>query len=131
MTNSDLPSNRKFGLFFTVIFAGTAVYSAGKGSVAIGYSCAGVAACLLLAALVKPDILLPLNKLWMRFGLLLAAIVNPVVMGVIFFGIFTPVSLLMRLIGRDELCLQLRDRPTYWKERSSQTDRANPFKDQF
>ena len=113
------------------IFAGTAVYFAGIGSAAIGYSCAGVAACLLLAALVNPDILLPLNKLWMRFGLFLAAIVNPVVMGVIFFGIFTPVSLFMRLIGRDELCLQLRDRPTYWKERSSQTDRANPFKDQF
>ena len=66
-----------------------------------------IAVILLLIALIKPDLLLPLNKLWMRFGLLLGSFVNPLVLGIIFFGLFTPIAFLMRIMGRDELKIKM------------------------
>ena len=85
---------------------------------------------LLSATIIKPDTLLPLNKLWMRFGLLLGMIISPIVMGVIFFVIFTPIALIMRLFGRDELRLQFNKQSSHWVGR---TDEAQPvtFKNQF
>ena len=68
----------------------------------------------LVATLVNPDVLLPLNRLWMRFGLLLGMIISPIVMGIIFFGLFTPMSLTMRLFRRDELRLRFKNKKTHW-----------------
>ena len=88
------------------------------------------ALAFLLVTLIKSDALLPLNKLWMRFGLLLGMIVSPIVLGVIFFGLFTPIAILMRLSGRDELRLKIAQKASHWISREEPI-KSETFKHQF
>ena len=97
----ELPSNRKFGFFFAFIFGLAALYLYVNTSMLWAYSMAFFSTVFLFVAIVKADVLLPLNKLWFRFGLLLSMIVSPIVLGVIFFGMSTPIAVLMRMNGRD------------------------------
>ena len=106
----ELPSNKKFGFFFTFIFGLAALYFYVNASMSWTYSMAFFSVVFLFVTLVKADVLLPLNKLWMRFGLLLGMIVSPIVLGVIFFGMFTPIAVLMRISRRDELRLKFNDK---------------------
>ena len=126
----ELPSNRKFGLFFTFIFALAAAYFYNATSVSLAYAFGATSVIFLGVTLVKADILLPLNKLWMRFGLLLGMIVSPIVLGVIFFGLFTPIAILMRLSGRDELRLKFSQKASHWQTRGEPIN-SESFKQQF
>ena len=74
---------------------------------------------------------MPLNKAWMRLGFLLGVIINPIVLGLIFFLLFTPIALLMRLFGRDELRLRVKNRSSHWKNRNIRSIGMNTFKQQF
>jgi energy-coupling factor transporter transmembrane protein EcfT len=126
----ELPSNRKFGFFFTFVFAVAAAYFYRSTNVSWVYVFIGAASILLLVTLIKSDALLPLNKLWMRFGLLLGMIVSPIILGIIFFGLFTPIAMLMRLSGRDELRLKFSHKVSYWITRSEPI-KYESFKRQF
>ena len=127
----ELPSNRKFGVFFSVIFI---IVAAIFYFYFLNYS---VSLVLLIFSFItftiaytNPDILLPANKLWMRFGILLGMIISPIIMGVIFFGLFTPYSIVIRIMGRDELHLKHNSKKSHWIDRcqnSPQTD----FRKQF
>jgi hypothetical protein len=125
-----LPSNRKFGFFFTFVFAVAAAYFYYSANVSWAYVSMVAALTFLLISLVKSDALLPLNKLWMRFGLLIGMIVSPIVLGVIFFGLFTPIAILMRLIGRDELRLKFTQKASHWISRGAPI-KPGSFKNQF
>ena len=94
LSEIELPSNRNFGLFFTFVFAVAAAYFYYAANVVWMYVFIAAALAFLLVTLIKSDALLPLNKLWMRFGLLLGMIVSPIVLGVIFFELFTPAILI-------------------------------------
>ena len=126
----ELPSNKKFGFFFTFIFGLAALYFYVNASVSWAYSMAFFSVLFLFVTLVKADVLLPLNKLWMRFGLLLGMIVGPIVLGVIFFGMFTPIAVLMRMSGRDELRLKFNNKASHWISRSAPIQ-SDSFKNQF
>lgn len=126
----ELPSNRKFGSFFTFVFAVATAYSVYVASIGLAYTFSAAASIFLLITLTKSDALLPLNKLWMRFGFLLGMIVSPVVLGIIFFGLFTPVALLMRLSGRDELRLKFTQKASHWISRNEPI-KSESFKNQF
>ena len=130
-SDSELPSNRKFGFFFAAVFAiiGTFLFT-GEQAV-VSYVLFALAALFLVITVIKAGLLLPLNKLWMKLGFLLGMIVKPIVLGVIFFGLFTPISLLMKLFGRDELRLKLITRESYWKEHNADAAQADAFKRQF
>ena len=104
-TKIILPSNRKFGYFFSLVFSLLAIYFYFNNSSFYLLSII-LGVIFLLITLIKPEILLPLNKLWMRFGFLLSLFVSPLIMAIIFCGIFTPLGLFMRIIGRDELKLK-------------------------
>jgi|TARA_B110000037_G_scaffold8912_1_gene9656 hypothetical protein len=130
--NIKLPTNRKFGFFFTSVFALLNLYFLFVGLNPIAYVMFAITVFFLLTTLIKPDTLLPLNKLWMQLGLLLGMIINPIVLGIIFFGLFTPMSLLMKLFKRDELRLKLiTDRKSHWKVRDKGDAQTNTFKNQF
>ena len=131
LSEVQLPSNRKFGIFFTFVFATTATYFFWEGSTQVSAILGVLAALFSLVTIIKSELLLPLNKLWMRFGLLLGMIVNPIVLGLIFFLIFTPISFLMRLFGRDELRLKVKKADSYWKMREPSGPSAESFKHQF
>ena len=126
----ELPSNRKFGFFFTFVFAVAAVYFYYTANVSWAYAFIAAASIFLLVTRLKSDALLPLNKLWMRLGLLLGLIVSPIVLGIIFFGLVTPIAMLMRLSGRDELRLKFNQKASHWISRGEPT-KSESFKHQF
>jgi energy-coupling factor transporter transmembrane protein EcfT len=126
----ELPSNRRFGGFFTSVFAVAAAYFYSSGSITWAYAFVIASLIFLLTTLIKSDALLPLNKLWIRFGLLLGMIVSPIVLAIIFFGLFTPIATLMRLSGRDELRLKFTQRPCHWISRNEPI-KSESFKHQF
>ncbi len=110
-------SDRSFGLVFTVFFSiiGGIKLWVGSSWFWPWFVAAGL---ILFLALVKPRVLAPANRLWLRFGLLLHRIVNPIVMGLLFFATVTPIGLMLRLFGKDLLHLR-RDGSarTYWIDR--------------
>ena len=128
LSKIKLPSNKKFGYFFTSIFTVVSIYffigSILSWSIIFGFT--GV--IFFVITFVKADLLLPLNKLWMRFGLLLGKIISPLVLGMIFFLIFTPIAVLMRLSRRDELRLKFKNKTSHWILRGQQ---KGSFKNQF
>ena len=130
LSDVKLPSNKKFGFFFTLIFAFTAGYFYKATNISWAYTFGAISLIFLFLSAVKDDILLPLNKLWMRFGLLLGIIVSPIVLGVIFFGLFTPIAFIMKLSGRDEHQLKLIKKKSYWISRNEPI-KPESFKQQF
>ena len=127
----ELPSNRKFGFFFTFVFAVTAAYFFYAANITWAYVFIAAAAIFLFITLIKSDALLPLNKLWMHFGLLLGKIVSPIVLGVVFFGLFTPIALVMRIGGRDELRLKVGKSSSFWKSVEKNSIFSIQFEKQF
>jgi energy-coupling factor transporter transmembrane protein EcfT len=125
-----LPSNKKFGFFFTFIFAAAAAYFYNSENMTWSFVFVAVSFIFLFITLIRDALLLPLNKLWMRFGFLLGMIISPLVLGVIFFGLFTPIAMLMRLSGRDELRLKLSNKSSHWISRSEPI-KSESFKNQF
>ena len=125
-----LPSNRKFGFFFTAIFLLASSYSYYVDSELMVYILSAICGVFLIITIINADALLPLNKLWMKFGILLGMIVSPIIMGIIFFGIFTPIAILMRLSGRDELRLCFKKKKSHWINRKD-VKKFDTFKKQF
>jgi hypothetical protein len=110
-------SDRSFGWVFAVVFAIIALLPL-LGALPPLWWAAAVSAVFAGFAVVAPQRLAPLNRLWMRFGALLHRIVTPVVLGFMFFFVITPIGLLMRATGKDPLRLKLdRNARTYWIER--------------
>jgi ABC-type uncharacterized transport system permease subunit len=127
-----LPSERKFGVLFTLVFAVLTAYLAWKAwsQVAIGVG-AVLAAGFAVATLVRPAVLAPLNRAWFALGVLLGRIISPIVLGAMFFLLITPIGLIARAFGRDELRLKPQDVNSYWRERSDPVAAAESFKNQF
>lgn len=124
-------SDRGFGIVFTVVFAVVSVAPAVFGDGGVRLWAATVAAAFLVTALARPALLAPLNRLWLRFGLLLHRIVNPVIMGLIFFVLLTPVAVVMRLAGRDALRLRPHRADSYWILREPPGPEPDGMKNQF
>lgn len=128
--NIELPSNQKFGYFFTFVFLITSIYFYLRENNMALYVLGTCSIVFFLVTLFKAEILKPLNKLWMGFGLVLGMIVSPIVMGAIFFIIFTPIGILMRLLGRDDLLLKFKKKPSYWIKRNEYVQ-SNSFRNQY
>jgi len=126
----ELPSNKKFGFFFTFIFAAAAAYFYNSENMTWSLVFVAISFIFLLITMMSDSLLLPLNKLWMRFGFLLGMIISPLVLGLIFFGLFTPIATLMRLSGRDQLRLKFYNKSSHWILRSDPI-KSESFKNQF
>jgi hypothetical protein len=93
---------------------------------------AGIAVAFLLTGLVAPAILTPLNKAWMGLAHLLSRIVNPVIMALLFYGVFTPIAALGRMIGRDPLRFKYdKSAGSYWIPRQTGEITPASMKNQF
>ena len=110
-------SDRTFGVFFAAIFAGLGIWFLWGGA-SWAWALVALGAVTAALALAAPGRLHGANVLWMRFGLLLARIVNPIVLGLMFFGVMTPIGWLMRAFGKRPLSLAFDPQAkTYWIER--------------
>src|SRR5438874_2698809 len=129
--NTSLPSNRSFGWTFAVLFAAAGAYGLWRGGAHTSWVLV-LAAVTALVTLAKPDLLAPLNRLWMKLGELLHRVVSPVVLGVIFYGVFTPAAFVMRIAGRDTMKRKFEpSAPTYWIGRNPPGPAVDSFRDQF
>lgn len=110
-------SDRSFGIVFAVVFAIIAAWPLMHGGALRAWA-AGVAVAFAVVALVIPRILAVPNRLWMKLGLLMGKVVAPIALGILFFVVFSPMGILMRLLGKDPLKLK-RDAAaaTYWVNR--------------
>jgi hypothetical protein len=124
--DAKLPTEKSFGVTFAVVFGLLSAWQFYRHGIGTGsVITTGLALAFLGTSVVAPGLLRPLNSLWMKFGLLLHRIVNPVIMGALFFGVFTPYGLTMRLFGADLLRLRKpAENGTHWISRAS--DRAEP-----
>ena len=124
-------SNRSFGLVFAGLFALIALLPVISGRPPRIWALI-VAAAFLVAAFALPSVLAPLNRLWTRLGLVLHKITSPLVLGLLFFVVITPMGTIMRLFGKDPLRLR-RDSASssYWIERKPAGPPPESFVDQF
>jgi len=126
-----IPTDRSFGFTFAVVFGLAGLWFVWKSS-PLGLPLLILAAVFALVSVIVPRILHPLNVAWMYFGLLLSTIVNPIVMGIVFFGVFTPMAIFFRLKGRDALRRGFeREAKSYWIDRTPPGPGRNTFTRQF
>ena len=124
-------SDRGFGQVFAGFFVLMSGLSWWRGHTAWHWALP-VAAAFLIVAYTYPRLLGPLNRLWLKFGLLLYKVVNPIVLGLLFFVTIAPIGLVMRLFGKDFLRLKLdRDAKSYWIERAPPGPPPQSMKNQF
>lgn len=109
-------SNKNFGIVFFIVFLLIAIYPLTYNGEIRLWSII-ISFIFLILALLKSKILTPLNNLWFKFGIFLGKIVSPLVMGVIFFFVVTPIGIIMKLLGKDVLNLKYNSNETYWIEK--------------
>lgn len=133
VSSPTLPSERRFGALFTVVFLLAGAY----GQLVKGWDTSLVTGLFAASAVVAvvtiavPKALAPFNKAWFQLGLLMGRIVSPIVLGAIFFLLLTPVGIIGRLLGRDELRLKKRPVSTWWIDRNPPGPPGDSFKNQF
>ena len=113
-----MPTDRSFGLWFAALCA-----LAGLWRFTIRPAWLAASAGFLVLGLFAPAVLGPLNRGWHRFGLLLARVMNPIVMAVIFAIVIVPIGLLWKLTGKDPLRRKLDPQAeSYWIKRAAQPE---------
>ena len=128
----QLPTNKKFGFLFAVIFLALALYANYKNEATAIIGLLLLISCFfLISSFFFQALLTQLNKAWFMLGLALGKVVSPIVLGIIFFGLITPIALIARLIGRDELKLKRPKKSSYWSEPIGSNSDADSFKNQF
>ena len=117
MDDIKISSNQSFGIVFFIVFLVIALYPLSYSGEIRVWS-AIISLIFLILGLLNSKILTPLNKIWFKFGILLGKIVSPLIMGIIFFLVVTPIGFIMRLLGKDVLNLKYNKNKSYWIEKN-------------
>ena len=117
MDEIKISSNRSFGIVFFIVFLLIALYPLLKGNDLRIWSLV-ISFIFLVLGIINSKILTPLNRLWFKFGLLLGKFISPLIMGIIFFVVVTPIGIIMRLLKKDLLNLKYNKKKTYWIDKS-------------
>ena len=127
MDDVKTSSNRSFGIVFFIVFILIAFYPLiDQGEIRIWSVL--ISLLFLILGIINSKILTPLNKAWFKFGIYLGKIISPIVMGIIFFLVVTPIAFLMRMLKKDLLNLKFNKNSSYWIEK---TDPKSTMKNQF
>ena len=122
-----LPSNRNFGIVFSIVFLIIATWPILNQNEIRIWSII-ISLIFLILGLINSKFLSPLNKAWFKFGLILGSVIAPVVMGIVYFLVVTPTGLIMKALGKDILGLKRNKNSTYWLEKDNSN---NNLKNQF
>ena len=110
-------SNKSFGLLFFVVFLILGLWPLKNGE-SLNFYFITVSIVFLILGLLNSKFLSPLNKSWIKLGEILGFIIAPIVMALVYFVILTPVSIIVRVFGKDLLGLKfLKKKDTYWIQR--------------
>ena len=116
--NIKISSNRSFGIVFFIVFLFIALYPITYSEDIRIWSLI-ISFIFIILGLLNSKILTPLNKLWFKFGVILGKIISPIIMGIIFFLVVTPIGLIMKVLGKDLLRLKYNKKDnTYWIEKN-------------
>ena len=125
--NIKLPSNRNFGIVFAIVFLLISLWPLLSQNEIRLWSII-VSIIFLSLGLINSKLLLPLNKIWFKFGIFLGNFIAPIVMGVIYFFVVTPTGLIMKMLGKDLLNLKKSNKDSYWiKKDNSNSSLKNQF----
>ena len=116
-TEVKIGSNRSFGIVFFIVFAIISFYPLINEGTIRTWSLI-LSLIFLILGLVNSKVLNPLNKIWFKFGLFLGGIISPMVMGIIFFLVVTPIGVFMRVMKKDLLNLKFNNNKSYWIKKS-------------
>ena len=125
--NIKLPSNRNFGIVFAIVFLIISFWPLLKQNEIRSWSLI-ISIIFLSLGLINSKLLLPLNKIWFKFGIFLGNFIAPIVMGIIYFFVVTPTGLLMKMLGKDLLNLKKSNKDSYWIKKDNSN---NSLKNQF
>jgi len=127
MDNVKIGSNRSFGIVFFIVFLLISTYPLiNQGELRIWSLL--ISLLFLILGIINSKVLSPLNKVWFKFGIFLGKIISPIIMGIIFFFVVTPIAFLMRILKKDLLNLKYNKNSSYWVEK---TDPKSTMKNQF
>ena len=110
-------SNKSFGIVFSIFFLIIALYPLLYDKEIRLWSLI-ISLVFLILGFLNSKVLSPLNKLWFKFGIFLGSVVSPIIMGIIFFFVVTPIGIIMRALGKDLLNLKFNKNKSYWIEKS-------------
>ena len=122
-----LPTNRNFGIIFSIVFLIIALWPLLKQNDLRLWSLY-ISGIFFILGLLNSKLLLPLNKIWFKFGILLGSIIAPIIMGIVFFLVVTPTGLIMKLFRKDLLNLKKNKNETYWLDKDNSN---SSLKNQF
>ena len=125
--NSKLPTNRNFGIVFFIVFLLIGLWPILNNENLRFWSLI-ISIIFLILGIFNSKLLTPLNKVWMKFGLILGTIISPIIMGIIFFLVVTPTGILLRLFGKDILKLKKNKSDSYW---TIKDNKNNDMRNQF
>ena len=120
-------SNKSFGLVFFIVFFIVSLWPL-LNSNEIRIWALILSIIFLTLGLINSQILTPLNKLWFKFGILLGNIISPIVMGIIYFVVVTPIAFLLKVFQKDVLSLKKTKQASYWKNKEKY---SSSMKNQF
>ena len=127
MDNVKIGSNRSFGIVFFIVFLLISIYPLiNQGELRIWSLL--ISLLFLILGIINSKVLSLLNKVWFKFGIFLGKIISPIIMGIIFFFVVTPIAFLMRILKKDLLNLKYNKNRSYWIEK---TDPKSTMKNQF
>ena len=122
-----LPTNRNFGIVFSIVFLIISLWPLLSQNEIRIWSLT-ISGIFFILGIFNSKLLLPLNKIWFKFGMLLGNFIAPIVMGIVFFLVVTPTGLIMRLLGKDLLNLKKNNKNSYWIEKdNSNSNLKNQF----
>ncbi len=126
LINIKRKDNITFGILFFILFLIIGLYPLKSGGTTRIWSLV-LSLAFLIITIIRPNLFTFLNKLWIQFGILLGKIISPLVMGLVFFFVVTPIGILIRMLKKDVMGLK-RGAPSYWINRE---DKAQSMKKQF
>jgi hypothetical protein len=118
--------NITFGILFFTFFLIIGAYPLKTGG-AIRVWSVVLSLVFLIITIIRPNLFTFLNKLWIQFGISLGKIISPIVMGLVFFFVVTPIGILVRILKKDVMGLK-RGTSSYWINRE---DKVQSMKKQF
>ena len=127
MDEIKISSNRSFGVVFFIVFLIIAFYPL-VNQENIRFWSLVISFIFLALGLLNSNILTPLNKIWFKLGILLGRVVSPLVMGIIYFFVVTPIGIFMRFLKKDLLSLKFTNQKSYWIEKN---EPKSKMKNQF
>ncbi len=127
MEKQKIPSNKNFGITFSIFFLIITFYIFINHE-KLNLWILSMSVIFLILGITNSNLLLPANKIWFKFGIFLGKIISPLVMGIIFFLVITPIGLILRIFGKDVLKLKFSNDKSYWIDKDgSKSKMKNQF----